>query len=75
MKDKRRKQQYELRFSVRASKQQKTKGNSQSRLDMGFLKINELNCGAEQHHYSMFSVGRSMFDVQSVRRSSFPTTP
>ncbi len=22
-----------------------------------------LNCGAERHHYSMFDVGRSMFDV------------
>ena len=26
----------------------------------------KLNCGAERHHYSMFNVGRSMFDVQSV---------
>ncbi len=23
----------------------------------------KLNCGAERHHYSMFKVGRSMFDV------------
>ena len=23
----------------------------------------KLNCGAERHHYSMFDVGRSMFDV------------
>ena len=22
-----------------------------------------LDCGAERHHYSMFDVGRSMFDV------------
>jgi len=35
----------------------------------------KLNCRAERHHYSMFNVGRSMFDVQSVRRSSFKTTP
>jgi hypothetical protein len=21
------------------------------------------NCGAQRHHYSMFNVGRSMFDV------------
>jgi len=27
----------------------------------------KLNCGAERHHYSIFNVGRSMFDVQSVR--------
>ena len=26
-------------------------------------------CGAKRHHYSMFNVGRSMFDVQSVRCS------
>ena len=36
------------------------------------------NCGAERHHYSMFNVGRSMFDVRrsvcsmiDIRRSSF----
>ena len=31
----------------------------------------KLNCGAQRHHYSMFDVGRSMFDVHlfSVRRS------
>jgi len=23
----------------------------------------KLNCGAERHHYSMFNVERSMFDV------------
>jgi hypothetical protein len=22
----------------------------------------KLNCGAQRHHYSMFNVGRSMFD-------------
>ena len=29
------------------------------------IKSNQmtLNCGAERHHYSMFDVGRSMFDV------------
>jgi len=27
----------------------------------------KLNCGAERHHYSMFNVGRSMFDVQYIR--------
>jgi len=27
------------------------------------LKQMKLNCGAERHHYSMFNVGRSMFDV------------
>jgi hypothetical protein len=25
-----------------------------------------LNCGAKRYHYSMFNVGRSVFDVQSV---------
>ena len=30
-----------------------------------------INCGAERQHYSMFDVGRSMFDVQSVRCPSF----
>ena len=29
-----------------------------------FCAIFELNCGAERHHYSMFNVGRSMFDVR-----------
>jgi hypothetical protein len=24
----------------------------------------KLNCGVKRHHYSMFNVGRSMFDVQ-----------
>jgi hypothetical protein len=32
----------------------------------GILLI-KLNCGAQRHHYSMFNVGRSMFDVQSAR--------
>jgi hypothetical protein len=28
----------------------------------------KLNCGAQRHHYSMFNVGCSMFDVQlSIR--------
>jgi len=27
------------------------------------LHITPTDCGAERHHYSMFSVGRSMFDV------------
>ena len=31
----------------------------------------KLNCGAERHHYSMFNVGRSMLDVQSVRFWTF----
>jgi hypothetical protein len=31
----------------------------------------KLNYGAERHHYSMFNVGRSMFDVQSVQCSMF----
>jgi len=44
-------------------------------LDDILQEIEELNCGAERHHYSMFNVGPSMFDVQSVRRSSFKTTP
>ena len=25
----------------------------------------KLNCGAERYHYSMFNIGRSMFDIQS----------
>ena len=29
----------------------------------------KLNCGAQRHHYSMFKVGRSMFNVQSVHLS------
>jgi hypothetical protein len=37
--------------------------NSHSRFDIGFLKKMKLNCGAERYHYSMFNVGRSMFDV------------
>jgi hypothetical protein len=31
----------------------------------------KFNCGAKRHHYSMFNVGRSMFDVQSVQCSMF----
>jgi hypothetical protein len=33
--------------------------------------VNYLNCGAKRLHYSMFDVGRSMFDVQSVLCSMF----
>jgi hypothetical protein len=29
-----------------------------------------LNCGAERHHYSMFNVGRSMFDVHLLNFSA-----
>jgi len=32
-------------------------------LTSDFGKQMKLNCGAERHHYSIFSVGRSMFDV------------
>jgi len=32
-------------------------------LTSDFYKLMKLNCGAERHHYSMFNVGRSMFDV------------
>jgi len=28
----------------------------------------KLNCGAQRHHYSMFDVGRSMFDVHPYLR-------
>jgi len=30
---------------------------------IGFFKQMKINCGAQRHHYSMFNVGRSMFDV------------
>jgi hypothetical protein len=30
----------------------------------------KLNCGAERHHYSMFNVGRSMFDVHLLKQPS-----
>jgi len=32
-------------------------------LTSDILKQMKSNCGAERHHYSMFNVGRSMFDV------------
>jgi hypothetical protein len=40
--------------------------NSHSTFDVGYLKI-ELNCGVERHHYSMFNVGCSMFDVHLLK--------
>ena len=40
-------------------------------LTSDFLTQKKLNCGAKRHHYSMFNVGRSMFDVQSVQCSTF----
>ena len=30
-----------------------------------------LNCGAKRHHYSMFNVGRSMFDVHLLNQPAF----
>jgi len=39
--------------------------NIHSKFDIGFLKQMKLICGAERHHYSMFNVGRSMFDVHN----------
>jgi len=41
------------------------------RLGVGFLKTNEVKLWSEATPYSMFNVGRSMFDVQSVRCSMF----
>ncbi len=36
----------------------------------------KLICGAERHHYSMFNVGRSMFDVHlSKQLSAFGEAP
>jgi hypothetical protein len=32
-------------------------------LTSDFNKQMKLNCEAERHHYSVFNVGRSMFDV------------
>ena len=40
-------------------------------LDVCFSFDFRIICGAERHHYSMFNVGRSMFDVQSVKCSMF----
>jgi len=37
-------------------------------LKSDFWKQIELNCGAERHPYSMFNVGRSMFDVHLLNR-------
>ena len=31
----------------------------------------KLNCGAKRHHYSMFDVGRSMFDVESFKTTLY----
>ena len=31
---------------------------------VGLKELMKLNCGAERHYYSMFSVERSMFDVR-----------
>jgi hypothetical protein len=43
------------------------KGEETKRVIQGlisdFLKQLKLDCGAERHHYSMFNVGSSMFDV------------
>ena len=33
-----------------------------------FWKQMKLNCGAKRHHYSMFNVGRSMFDVHLLNQ-------
>jgi len=33
-------------------------------LTSDFWKQMKLNCKAQRHHYSMFNVGRSMFDVR-----------
>jgi hypothetical protein len=73
-----------IRFSLRVPKRPfdrltalsgveglKRNRDSHFRLDIGFVKRNEIDCGAERHHDSMFDVGRSMFDVQSVRCSTF----
>jgi len=37
-----------------------------------FTNPSKLNCGAERHHYSMFNVGRSMFDVQLLKQARMP---
>jgi len=39
-------------------------------LTSDFGKQIELNCGAERHPYSMFNVGRSMFDVRLSKQLS-----
>jgi len=38
-------------------------------LTLDFIKQMKFNCGAERHHYSMFNVGRSMFDVHLVKQA------
>jgi hypothetical protein len=38
-------------------------------LTSDIYKQMKLNCGAQRHHYSMFSVGRSMFDVHLSKQS------
>jgi len=40
-----------------------------------FRKPMSLICGAERHHYSMFNVGRSMFDVHFFRYTSTVLQP
>jgi hypothetical protein len=40
-------------------------------LTSGICKQRKLNCGAQRHHYSMFNVGRSMFDVQFFKTTLY----
>jgi hypothetical protein len=37
----------------------------------GLSKQMKLNGGAKRHHYSMFDVGRSMFDVHSFKTTLY----
>ena len=37
-------------------------------LTLDIQKQMKPNCGAERHHYSMFNVGRSMFDVHLLKQ-------
>jgi len=60
-----------IKIFLQVSKRLKRKRNSYSRFDIEFLRQMKLNCGAKRHHYSMFNVGRSMFDVQPVPCSTF----
>jgi len=53
---------------VTSSKRLKRNRNSHSKFDIGFLKQMKFNCGAKRHHYSMFNVGRSMFDVHLLKQ-------
>ena len=55
-------------FLLRLLKRLKRDRNSHSRFDIGLLKPIKLNCGAERFHYSMFNVGRSMFDVHLEKK-------